>query len=112
VETHWRNGQEIDEAGREAAVRILQQLAATHRDLIDRWVDVEAPSSHHRLGRRRVEIRCQARGADLVVHGEAEQIGFALREALRAFERKVKRVRTQAPSAAALQATFVKPLVA
>jgi ribosome-associated translation inhibitor RaiA len=93
MQIHWRNAQEIDEQSRDAAVAQLEALAAHHRDLIDLWIDVEPQSAHHRSGPRSVELRCQARGAELVVHGKADELGLALRDALRRFERSVQRLR-------------------
>jgi ribosome-associated translation inhibitor RaiA/cold shock CspA family protein len=93
MEIHWRNAQGIDEPEREDAARRLERLGEKHRDLIDLWIDVESPSEHHRTAPRQVEIRCQARGAELVVRESAEDFGLALRKALRSFERQVKRLR-------------------
>lgn len=93
MEIHWRNAQELDTDQRAKADEQLNELAAHHRDLIDVFVDIERPSAHHKQGPRRVEIRCQARGAELVAHGEAVELGLALREALRTFRREVERLR-------------------
>jgi len=93
VEIHWRNAQEIPDTERAKAEEQLGKLAEHHRDLIDLSIDVERRSAHHRGGRRRVEIRCQARGADLVGSGEADELGRALRDALRTFRREVERLR-------------------
>ena len=93
MELHWRNAQEIDAEQRAKAAALLEKLAAHHRDLIDLFVDVERASAHHKQGTRRVEIRCQARGAELVAHGEADDLALALREALRTFRREVERLR-------------------
>lgn len=95
MEIHWRNAQEIDEAQREKAVAQLAKLGSRHRDLIDVFIDVERPSAHHRKGERCVEIRCQARGADLVATGKADDLGLALRDALRTFRREVGRLRSR-----------------
>jgi cold shock CspA family protein/ribosome-associated translation inhibitor RaiA len=103
MEIHWRNAQEIDEAQRAKASEQLTELAAHHRDLIDLAVDVERPSAHHRKGARRVEIRCQARGANLVAHGEADSVTLALRDALRTFRREVERMRARRRDARAEQ---------
>lgn len=95
MEIHWRNAQEIDDQARAKVEEQLAKLAEKHRDLIDLYVDVERRSEHHRSGRRSVEIRCQARGADLVAHGAADEIGLALREAVRTFRREVTRLRSR-----------------
>ncbi len=95
MEIHWRNAQELSDEQRAKAEEQLSELAAHHRDLIDLTVDVERPTAHHRKGARRVEVRCQARGASLIAHGEAEELGFALRDALRTFRREVERMRTR-----------------
>jgi ribosome-associated translation inhibitor RaiA len=93
MEVHWRNAQEIDAEQKAKAAAQLEKLAEHHRDLIDLFVDVERASAHHKQGTRRVEIRCQARGAELVAHGEADDLELALREALRTFRREVERLR-------------------
>lgn len=93
MQIHWRNAHEIDDAERAKAEEQLARLSEHHRDLIDCTVDVERPTEHHRTGRRSVEIRCQARGADLVAHGSAHELGLALREAIRTFRGEVKRLR-------------------
>jgi len=93
MQIHWRNAQEIDEAQRANAAVQLEKLAEHHQDLIDLFVDVERASPHHKQGARRVEIRCQARGAELIAHGSADELGLALREALRTFRREVERLR-------------------
>lgn len=92
---HWRNAQEIDDEQRTKAEEQIAKLAERHRDLIDVFVDVERPSGHHKQGTRRVELRCQARGAELVAHGEADDVELALREALRTFRREVERLRAR-----------------
>jgi chaperonin GroEL (HSP60 family) len=46
---------------------VANQEATTH--LSDIFVDVERPSAHHEHGARRVELRCQARAAELVARG-------------------------------------------
>jgi ribosome-associated translation inhibitor RaiA len=93
MEIHWRNAHEIDDAQREKAAIQLAKLAGEHNDLIDVVVDVERASAHHKQGTRRVEIRCQARGADLVANGEADDLALALRDSLRTFRREVERLR-------------------
>ena len=106
MEIHWRNAHEVDDVQREKAEQKIAKLSEHHRDLIDVFVDVERASAHHRSGARRVELRCQARGAELVARGEADDVGLALREALRTFRREVERLRgrrrdarSRAPSA-------------
>jgi cold shock CspA family protein/ribosome-associated translation inhibitor RaiA len=93
MEIHWRNAQEIDAEQRAKAAAQLEKLAEHHRDLIDLFVDVERASAHHKQATRRVEIRCQARGAHLVANGEGGDVALALREALRTFRREVERLR-------------------
>ncbi len=102
MEIHWRNAQELDEAACAKAEQRLRKLAEHHRDLIDLSIDVAPRGAHHRHGERRVEIRCQARGADLVAHGEADDLGLALRDALRTFRREVERLRARRQSARSL----------
>jgi ribosome-associated translation inhibitor RaiA/cold shock CspA family protein len=93
MEIHWRNAQEIDDAERAKAEDQLAKLAEHHRDLIDVFIDVERRSEHHRSGRRSVEVRCQARGGNLVAHGAGDEVGLALRDAVRTFRREVERMR-------------------
>ena len=92
MQVHWRHPNELSEEIREDAEARLQRLADGHTDLIDTWIDV-ARDGHHRKGNGRVAIRCQARGAELVAHGEREDAELALHEALEVFEREVKRMR-------------------
>jgi len=95
MEIHWRNAQDIAEEQRLKAEDQITKLGSRHRDLVDVFIDVEKPSAHHRKGARSVEIRCQARGADLVATGTAEELGLALRDALRTFRREVDRLRSR-----------------
>ena len=92
MQVHWRHPNELSEEMREDAEARLQRLANGHTDLIDTWIDV-ALDGHHRKGNGRVAIRCQARGAELVAHGEREDAELALQQALEVFEREVKRMR-------------------
>ena len=92
MQVHWRHPNELSEEIREDAEARLQRLADGHTDLIDTWIDV-ARDGHHRKGNGRVAIRCQARGTELVAHGEREDAELALHEALEVFEREVKRMR-------------------
>lgn len=93
MEIHWRNATEIGEEARAKAEELLAKLGSHHRDLIDVTIDVERATAHHRQGRRRVEIRCQARGQNLVANGASDEIGLALRDALRTFRREVEKLR-------------------
>jgi ribosome-associated translation inhibitor RaiA len=92
VQVHWRNPNELTEETRSDTEARLQRLANGHSDLIDTWIDV-ARDGHHRKGHGRVAIRCQARGTELVAHGEREDTELALHDALQVFEREVKRMR-------------------
>jgi len=92
VQVHWRHPNELSDEIREDAEARLQRLANGRTDLIDTWIDV-ALDGHHRKGNGRVAIRCQARGAELVAHGEREDAELALQQALEVFEREVKRMR-------------------
>jgi ribosome-associated translation inhibitor RaiA/cold shock CspA family protein len=95
MQIHWRHAQEISDAQREKADAQIAKLASRHRDLIEVFVDVEKPTAHHRSAARRVEIRCQARGADLVASGADHDINLALRNALRTFRRDVEKLRAK-----------------
>jgi Ribosome-associated protein Y (PSrp-1) len=92
VQVHWRHPNELSEEIRQDAESRLQRLADGHTDLIDTWIDV-ALDGHHRKGNGRVAIRCQARGTEIVAHGNREDPDLALHEALEVFEREVKRMR-------------------
>ena len=93
MEIHWRNPQEITEKERSKTEARLSKLGEHHRDLIDVIIDVERATPHHRQGERSVEIRCQARGANLVASGAADDVDLALRNALRTFRREVEKLR-------------------
>jgi ribosomal subunit interface protein len=95
MEIHWRNAKEIGEEARAKAEEQLAKLGEHHRDLIDVTVDVERATPHHRQGKRRVEIRCQARGMNLVANGAADELGLALRNATRTFRREVEKLRAK-----------------
>ncbi len=92
MQVHWRHPNELTDEMRSEAEARLQRLANGHSDLIDTWIDV-ARDGHHRKGNGRVAIRCQARGTELVAHGEREDAELALHDALEVFEREVKRMR-------------------
>jgi ribosome-associated translation inhibitor RaiA len=92
VQVHWRHPNELSEEIRQDAEARLRRLANRHTDLIDTWIDI-ALDGHHRKGNGRVAIRCQARGTELVAHGEREDAELALLQALEVFEREVKRMR-------------------
>jgi cold shock CspA family protein/ribosome-associated translation inhibitor RaiA len=105
MQIHWHQADSIPEEERSAVAARLEALAAGHTDLIDLWIDVEE-SRHHRHGGDAVAIRCQARGREIVARHEADEAGLALREALAAFERDVRRwrerrirARSEAPAA-------------
>ncbi len=92
MQIHWRNPHAIPEEERESAEGRLEELARDHSDLIDLWIDVEE-SSHHRRGAEAVTLRCQARGAELIAHGHADEAPQALRKALDSFARDVRKLR-------------------
>ena len=92
MQVHWHHPNELSEDIRDDAESRLRRLADGYTDLMDTWIDV-ARDAHHRKGNRRVAIRCQARGAELVAHAEREDTELALLEALQVFEREVKRMR-------------------
>jgi cold shock CspA family protein/ribosome-associated translation inhibitor RaiA len=94
VEIHWTHMGEVAAGLRTDAERRLQALAEGHTDLIDLRI-TGSESRHHRHGAREVRIRCQARGRELVVTRERDELGLALNEALDAFEREVHRLRAQ-----------------
>jgi cold shock CspA family protein/ribosome-associated translation inhibitor RaiA len=92
MEIHWTHMDEVDPELRASAAQRLQSLAEGHTDLIDLRV-TGRHSQHHRQGAREVRITCQARGRELVVTRERDELGAALVEALDTFEREVHRLR-------------------
>jgi len=92
MQIHWRNAKGLEPRDRENATERLERLARDHTDLIDIWVDFEK-NAHHRHGSGKVTIRCQARQAELVAHGNHDEEAIALRNALETFEREVKKMR-------------------
>jgi CspA family cold shock protein len=85
---------EVEPGLRARATRRLESLAQAHTDLIDVRVTGRR-SQHHRHGAREVRITCQARGGELVVTRERDELGLALDEALDVFEREVHRLRNK-----------------
>jgi ribosome-associated translation inhibitor RaiA len=85
---------EVDANLRADAERRLQELARDHTDLIDLRI-TGSQTRHHRHGAREVRIHCQARGRELIVTRERDELGLALNEALDAFEREVHQLRAQ-----------------
>ena len=92
VQIHWRNPHAVSAEEREAVEDRIHGLAEGHSDLIDIWIDLEE-STHHRRGADSVTLRCQARGTEIVTHGQGDEPTPALRIALDTFERDVKRMR-------------------
>jgi len=83
---------EVDADARALAERRLRGLAAAHTDLIDLRV-TGRHTQHHRQSAHEVRVTCQARGRELVVTREGDQLGAALNEALDVFEREVHKLR-------------------
>jgi cold shock CspA family protein/ribosome-associated translation inhibitor RaiA len=83
---------EVEPGLRTQAEERLRELARAHSDLIDLRV-TGRQTQHHRHGAREVCIACQARGRELVVTREHDELGLALNEALDVFEREVHKLR-------------------
>ena len=92
MEIHWVGLSDLSAAKRSEIEARLQRLEEGHRDLIDLRV-TEHKTRHHRHGAQEVRITCQARGRELVAARTRSDLGFALSEALDAFEREVHRLR-------------------
>jgi cold shock CspA family protein/ribosome-associated translation inhibitor RaiA len=92
MEIHWTHMEEIEPHVRAAAEDRVRALAGDHSDLIDVRV-TGRHTLHHRLSAREVRITCQARGRELVVVREKDELGAALDAALDVFEREVHRLR-------------------
>jgi len=92
MEIHWTHVDEVDAAQRALTEQRLRSLAESHTDLIDVRITGHH-SQHHRHGAREIRITCLARGRELVVTRERDELGLALNEALDVFEREVHRLR-------------------
>ncbi len=92
MEIHWRNPSTLPLEVQQATEVRLESLAEGHTDLIDIWIDIQK-SAHHRHGNDRVAIRCMARRTELVADERDAEVEPALRKALDAFEREVRRYR-------------------
>lgn len=92
MEIHWRNPNALSLEVQRATEARLESLAAGHTDLIDVWLDIQK-DAHHRQGNDRVAIRCMARRTEILAEGADADVEPALRKALDAFEREVRRYR-------------------
>jgi CspA family cold shock protein len=92
MEIHWTHTDEVDAGQRALAEQRIRSLAEAHTDLIDVRI-TGRHSQHHRHGAREIRITCLARGRELVVTRERDELGLALNEALDVFEREVHRLR-------------------
>lgn len=92
VQIHWRHLDDIDPEEREAVEARLRALADGQTDLIDVRISAKT-SGHHRRGDKEVRIACLARGKELVAARTRPDLTLALREAVDAFVREVKRFR-------------------
>lgn len=94
MQIHWTHMQDADEAQIEKVELRLRSLADGHSDLIDVRITGKT-SGHHRHGDQEVRIVCQARGKELVASRTRPDLGLALDEAVDAFERAVKELRSR-----------------
>ncbi|MDH3521480.1 MAG: cold shock domain-containing protein [Myxococcales bacterium] len=92
MEIHWKEAGDIRDAVREEVDQRLQELAGEHRDLIDIRIAAK-PNQHHRHGGQEVHIVCQARGREIVAARTRPDLELALHDAIRAFERAVRKLR-------------------
>jgi ribosomal subunit interface protein len=92
MEIHWTHFEALSDEQREAVESRIRALAEGHSDLIDVRL-MARTSGHHRHGQQEVRLACQARGKELVVRREREEIARALDEVLDEFEREVRKLR-------------------
>ncbi len=92
MEIHWKGATGLSDAERDAIESRLESLAGGHSDLIDIRIALD-DSAHHRRGGKGARIVCQARGREIVVGREAEDVLLALDQAMDVFEREVRRLR-------------------
>jgi cold shock CspA family protein/ribosome-associated translation inhibitor RaiA len=92
MEIHWRDPHNVDAAERARSEEHLERLATGHTDLIDVWLDFRT-TAHHRHGGDEITIRALVRGGEVVARRVADSPKVALRDALDAFEREIRRMR-------------------
>ena len=91
---HWDHMEEVADAKRDEADARLRTLVAQHDDLLSLRVSGHH-SSHHRRGDREVRIVAKAKGRDLFVSRVRPDLGHALHDAIDAFTREIRNVRSR-----------------
>lgn len=103
MQIHWRDPNHVSVERQLQVEAEIEELRGGRNDLIDVWIDVDK-DPHHRSGRDRVKIRCEAREVELVAEGQGADVDEALREALAELERQVRRRRERRSGRAQAQA--------
>lgn len=94
IRIHWDHLDEVAEAARMDADARLRTVAAQHDDLLSLRVSGHY-SGHHRRGDREVRIVGKAKGRDLFVSRVRPELSRALHDAVDAFVREVRNVRSR-----------------
>jgi hypothetical protein len=93
VQIHWCHTDWLKGEERAEIEERIESLAAEGQgDLLDVRI-VGKPTQHHRSGGHEVRITCDARGREIVVVREGDQLGQALHDALDAFKLQVRNLR-------------------
>jgi cold shock CspA family protein/ribosome-associated translation inhibitor RaiA len=91
---HWDNMDEVAEARKAEAEGRLRELVAQHDDLLSLRVSGHH-SAHHRHGDREVRIVAKAKGRDLFVSRVRPDLSLALHDAVDAFTREIRNLRSR-----------------
>jgi len=91
---HWDHMEEVADEKRTAAEDRLRTLAAQHDDLLSLRVSGHH-SAHHRRGDREVRIVAKGKGRDLFVSRVQPDLSHALHDAIDAFTREIRNVRSR-----------------
>jgi cold shock CspA family protein/ribosome-associated translation inhibitor RaiA len=94
MQIHWVHPGIFRDAQRSAVEQRIAALAAGHSDVIDVRITART-TAHHRHGEQEVRIVCQARGQEIVATRIRPEAGLALDEAIDAFEREVRALRSR-----------------
>lgn len=102
MEIHWDELSDLSEQEREAAEACLRRIGAQHDDLLAIRI-AGRDSSHHRQGGREVHIACSAKGREIAAARSGPDLAKALHDALAAFERELRRLRSRRISLSGLR---------
>lgn len=103
LQIHWDHMEGVADAKRAEAEKRLRDLASQHDDLLSLRVSGHH-SSHHRRGDREVRIVAKGKGRDLFVSRVRPDLGHALHDAIDAFKREIRNVRSRRVARPALRA--------